>query len=95
VVVCRSGLAAVVDDQAAHIILQRTLLLIAVVAWSGVLVSDVLPSHAQAADALPWAEDAVAMLLDAQPDWEKELGAALMQRLADRKTKKDTAAKNS
>jgi len=90
----RSGLHGVVDDAAAHVVLQRTLLLCAMVAWSGVVVGDVLPEHPQASDALECSADAAALLLDAQPAWEQELGYALMERMAERKALKDTAAKN-
>lgn len=90
----RSGLHGVAEDAAAHVVLQRTLLLCSMVAWSGVVVGDVLAAHAQGTDVLEWSPDAAALLLDAQPEWEQDLGSALMQRMAERKATKDTAAKN-
>ena len=90
----RSGLHGVAEDAAAHVVLQRTLLLCALVAWSGVVVGDVLADHPQGTDALEWSADAAVLLLDAQPEWEQELGSALMERMAQRKAVKDTAAKN-
>jgi hypothetical protein len=90
----RSGLMGVQDDAAAHLILQRSLLLQAMVAWSGVLVGDVLADSDHAQDIFSLEPGAAQLLLDAQPDWEATLGKALMQRLAERKTKKDTATKN-
>jgi hypothetical protein len=90
----RSGLAGVVDDKAAHIILQRTLLLLAVVAWSGVLVGDVLSDCEHADQPFALEPGAAQLLLDAQPDWELVLIQELMRRLAERNVKKDTATKN-
>lgn len=90
----RSGLYGAQDHVAANVILQRNLLLLAMVAWSGVLVADVLPDHAQATDVLAHEPGAAELLLDANPDWEKALANALMQRLAQRNAVKDTAAKN-
>lgn len=90
----RAGLHAVQDDAAAHVVLQRSLLLLAVVAWSGVLVADVLPDHPQATDVLTCEADAVQLVIDAQPQWEAALGAALMERMSRRAQEKDTAAKN-
>jgi hypothetical protein len=91
----RSGLHNLQDDAAAHVVLQRNLLLLAMVAWSGVLVGDVLPDYPQAGDALEFAPESAELWIDAHPAWEAELSAALMQRMAERKDVQDTAAKNS
>lgn len=91
----RSGLHNLQDDAAAHVVLQRNLLLLAMVAWSGVLVGDVLPDYPQSGDALEFAPESAELWIDAHPAWEAELSAALMQRMAQRKDAQDTAAKNS
>jgi hypothetical protein len=90
----RSGLHTAGDDLASHIVLQRSLLLQAVCAWSGVLIGDVLPDHDDAAKPLVYEREAVELVLDSQKDWEVELGAQLLQRMANRREVKDTAAKN-
>ena len=90
----RSGLHAVQDDAAAHVVLQRALLLLAVVGWSGMQVLDVLPDHAQGTEVLEWSADAVALVIDAHPGWEADLNVALMQHMVERRVTKDTASKN-
>jgi len=90
----RAGLSAVVEDQAAHVLLQRALLVPAVVAWSGVTVGDVLADAEPGTDALELEAGAVELVLDAHPDWEQELVSELYQRMAQRREQKDTAAKN-
>ena len=90
----RSGLSAISDDQAAHVVLSRSLLLLGVVGWSGVTVGDVLPDSAEAADVLPYEPGAVELLLDAQPEWAQAMYTALIDRMVKRKEAKDTAAKN-
>lgn len=90
----RAGLHNLADDAAAHVVLQRSLLLLAVVGWAGVLLADVLPTHEPAQDLLAFEPGAVALLIDAQPEWETELANALTARMSTRKTKQDTAAKN-
>ncbi len=93
-VALRSRVKDVHDPSTANHVLQRNLLHSGVVAWSGVCVGDVLPDHAQASDVLPCEPDAVLLWLDANPEWENELGTALMKRLSDRVVQRDTAAKN-
>lgn len=90
----RAGVASVLEDQAAHVLLQRALLLLAVVGWSGVTVGDVLPQAEQSTDALELESGAVELVLDANPEWEKVLGNALYERMTQRRAQKDTAAKN-
>lgn len=91
----RAGLHNVQDDSAAHLVLERALLGACVVAWSGVVVGDVLPASDQAAQPLAHEEGVVPLVLDAQPEWAQALWAALVERLAQRRVDKDTAAKNS
>lgn len=91
----RAGLQRMADDMAATVVLQRALLVSAVIGWSRVTVGDVLPDSAQAAELLVYEPGAVELLLDAKPDWEEQLGAALLHRLAQRRAVQDTAAKNS
>lgn len=90
----RSGLSSLSDDQAANVVLSRSLLLLGVVGWSGITVGDVLPGNAQSAEPLPWEAGAVELLLDAQPEWAQEMYEALIEQLLSRKALKDTAAKN-
>lgn len=72
---------------------HRALLLLAVCGWSGVTVQHMLPSH-PTPDAFDFETGAIALLLDAQPEWETELLQALLQRLSDRQTAEEAAAKN-
>lgn len=90
----RSGVAGIQNDQAAIVVLQRALLVAAVVGWVGVCVGDVLKGHANATDALDWDASAVELLLDAQPEWAEALGSALLDRMAQRREDRDTAEKN-
>lgn len=91
----RAGLHRMADDMAAHVVLQRALLVSSVIAWSRVTVGDVLPDSPAAAELLVYEPGAVELLLDAKPEWEEHLGAELLSRLAQRRAVQDTAAKNS
>ena len=93
-VAARRSVVGAGDDQAAHVVLSRSLLLLGVVGWSGVTVGDVLPDSAEAADVLPYEPGAVELLLDAQPEWAQAMYTALIDRMVKRKEAKDTAAKN-
>ncbi len=75
---------------------RRDLSVRAVVVWSGVRVGHVLPDHADANpdEPLPFDQELVAELLDAQPEWEALLADALFKRLGERSQRKDEAAKN-
>lgn len=90
----RAGMHQATDDVAASLMLERTLLCDCVVAWSGVVIGDVLPTSDQAAQPLCHEAGAVPLLLDEQPAWAQALWLALVERLAQRKELKDTAAKN-
>ena len=92
---CRSGMRGVTDDAAATALLERTLLTSSVVAWSGVLVGDVLPDLPQAAEPLACEPGAAELLFDAQPEWAKTVWNGLLDNLARRRAVQDTAAKNS
>ena len=50
----RAGLHLLDEDAAAQVLLQRSLLLLAVVSWAAVLLADVLPAHEPAPDLLPF-----------------------------------------
>lgn len=91
----RAGMHQATDDVTATIILERALLCECIVAWSGVVIGDVLPESDQAAEPLVHEAGAVPLVLDAQNDWAQTLWLALVERLAQRKAVKDTAEKNS
>jgi len=79
-------------DPAHLVIIRRRLLEQAVVAWSGVTWEHLAAgSGSTAADI---SQDAVALLLDSQPELAAELDAEFVSRLADRNTKRAEAAKN-
>lgn len=61
---------------AATLRMERDLLAGAVVGWQGVTLADVL-TDGSATEPLAYHAEAVPLLLDAQPDWEEALGAAL------------------
>lgn len=92
---CRSGMRSVADDGAATALLERLLLTGSVVAWSGVLVGDVLPELPQAAEPLACEPGAVELLFDAKPEWAKTVWKELLDNLEKRRAVKDTAEKNS
>lgn len=73
-------------------LLQQYLLLRFVVGWTGVRESHVLPEAGSAP--LPWSAEAVALVLDAQPDWADTLGAALLASVAERGARIEAEAKN-
>lgn len=73
---------------------QRTLLLAAVVAWSGVVVRHLVPDVAD--DTLVDHEPlAVQILLDAQPQWTDRWQDLLVARMAERRRVEETAEKKS
>lgn len=85
-------------DRAATIVLERALVALSVVGWSGVLCSDLLPSAAGApggADPFAWEAGAAEQLLDAQPEWGDAIWHDLVARLSARNAERDAAAKNS
>jgi hypothetical protein len=70
----------------------RELIERAVVGWSGVRFSDLLPGETD--EPLEWAAEGVPLLLDAQPQWCLSLRAALMKGITDRAARIETAQKN-
>lgn len=85
--------AGPLEDEARLLVAERLLLEGAIVRWSGVRVRDVLPGHELAED-LAYDRSAVGLLLDAQPDWARELGLAMVDHMAARNAAQDTAEKN-
>lgn len=81
------------SDSSAGLRFERSLGLLAVVGWSGVLVRHVLPSH-DGDEPFEFEPGAAEVLFDAQPEWEGTLLQALMVRVADHQSVRDTAEKN-
>lgn len=92
-VVARHGGTEGDQGQALFLIARRMLLEQALVGWAGVLVSDILPDSADAT-AQPHEPGAVPLLLDAQPAWAGELSDRLVELIAERNQRQDSAAKN-
>lgn len=76
----------------ANVRMERELVAAAVVAWAGVTVADVLP--AGGAEPLTHHPDAVALLLDAQPDWADAMTAALFAAMLAEEKAAEEPAKN-
>lgn len=78
-------------------LLQYHLVVAHMAGWTGVRVSHLMPD-AQGADAatpVPMAPDAVALLLDAQPEWADQLGTAMLVRVRVRNQALEADEKNS
>lgn len=93
VAAARAGVHRAGDETAGLVVMQRALLVDAVVGWSqGVLLCHLLPD--EDAQPLPFERDLVPLLLDAQPAWED----ALVRRFADERRARteamEAAAKN-
>lgn len=85
-------------DVAATIVLERALLVLAIVGWSGVVCTDLLPSAAGtpgADEPFAFEPGAAEALLDAQPAWADAIWHDLVQRLSERNARAEAAAKNS
>ena len=80
-------------DSVTMIKVQRSMLLRAIVGWSGVQVKDALPDFA-GDDTFAFEAGAAEVLMDAQTEWEETLSTALFERITSDKAAKDTAAKN-
>lgn len=79
----RCGALRVNGDAAAMLVLQRAVLEGALIGWTGARVRHVLPPEHAGADAeapLPWAAEAVPLLLDALPDDAQALAGEITQR---------------
>lgn len=89
-------------DAAAPAVLERALLVQAIIGWSNLQCADVLPAdglpgaeHAPApTEPLAFAPAAVSLLLDAQPAWADTLQRGLYARLKQRAAQRESAAKN-
>lgn len=84
-------------DRAAMLLLQRSVLVGAVVGWSGARVGHVLPPEHAGADGetpLAWAPGAVPLLLDAQPEAAQELADLISARVQRRQQAVEADAKN-
>lgn len=86
------GLMSAAGDVMALPLLNHYLLLRGLVGWVGVRLCD-LGFSADTAP-LPWSADAVAVLLDAQPEWADQMGAALLTRSQQRTAAAEADAKN-
>jgi hypothetical protein len=82
------------NDQARVLLLQRSLLESAIVGWTEVRVGHVLPEDAEAGAPLAWEPGVAAELLDARPDWEESLAAALSTAMASRREALEADEKN-
>lgn len=82
-------------DPGAIALLERELLVGAVIGWRGPIIGHVLPGSPERGLPFAWSADAVPTLLDAQPDWADALGLELFRRMAQRNAVRDTAEKNS
>lgn len=78
-------------------LLQYYLTVRHVVAWAGVRVRHLMPDAggADAGSPVPCSPDAVALLLDAQPEWADTLGTLLLARVKLRNDAIEEDAKNS
>ena len=92
----RAGVVAMADA-GAMVVLERALLLLAVIGWTGVVHADVLASLATDIEGqVPFAFEAGAteLFLDANPDWTQTLWGELIARLANRRAEREVASKN-
>ena len=80
-------------DSSAGLRFERALGVQAVVGWSGVLVRHALHSH-DGDEPFEFEPGAAEVLFDAQPEWEDELNAALVDELNERAARAKAAAGN-
>lgn len=81
----RTGALRADGDAAASLLLNRAVLLDAVVGWTGARVGHILPDDAEAGTPLAWEPDAVPLLLGARPKDALALSDALTERTAARR----------
>lgn len=94
VAAARAGVHTTGNETAGLIIMQRELMLAAVVGWGqGVKLSHLLAD--EAADVLRFDADLVPLLLDAQPEWESKLQARFVAERIKRTAMLEAAEKNS
>lgn len=90
----RAGVHRPGDETAALVVLQRALLLAAVVGWGrGVTLRHLLPD--EPAEPLAFDADLVPLLLDAKPGWEDTLVARFAQARRERAAEMEDASGNS
>lgn len=92
----RAGVGTMADA-AAMAVLERALVVLAVVGWAGVTCADLAPvleSDPSATDAAPFEPGATELLLDAQPEWGEQLWRVLLEHITERSQRRDEAAKN-
>jgi hypothetical protein len=90
----RIGGGNLAGDGAGMLIFQRACLEQAIVGWQGPRISHVLSDDPAETDPLAWSVETVPLLLDAQPDWGRELGNALNDHMAQRRKVTQADAKN-
>lgn len=73
--------------------LTRRIVERSIVGWESVTIAHLLPDEV-ATDVVPWSEQAVPLLLDAQPDWERELRSAIAEHGTARAAAEESDAKN-
>lgn len=94
VAAARAGVHTPGNETAGLVVMQRDLLLAAVIGWGqGVQLRHLLPD--EAADPLPFDADLVPLLLDAQPEWEDKLRDRFVTERAARMARLEAAKKNS
>jgi len=94
VAAARAGVHNPGNETAGLVIMQRELMLAAVVGWGqGVKLTHLLPE--EAAEVLPFDADLVPLLLDAQPDWETKLQNRFVAERIKRTALLEAAEKNS
>jgi len=79
---------------ATPLVLQRLLTEAAIVGWAGVTVEDILPGQPEAAEPVPYAVEAIGLVLDAKPKWALLLGTELYERIVARSEAAAVDAKN-
>lgn len=90
----RAGVHTPGNETAGLVIMQRDLMLAAVVGWGlGVKLNHLLPGEAP--EVLPFDADLVPLLLDAQPEWETKLQARFVSERLRRTAMLEAAEKNS
>lgn len=76
------------------LLMQRELLVRAVVRWAGAVVGQIVPDAADADQPLPCNAETVRLWLDAQPDSADGLLARLSERIVERQKRTEAAAGN-
>lgn len=87
----RAGMAQKAPDVDARF--ARLMVEHACIGWQGVTCAHVLPT--EPAEPLHWSPHAVALVLDANPEWQNRLWLDMVGRLAQRMAARESAEKNS